>query len=133
QPKIVAKVGAPEIHEPRGIAIQFRYAFLVDREGLKVLDVTHLDQPRMIAGANVALPDARNISVSRTYAYISAGKQGVAILDVERPEHPVVDQVFNANGDLQDTNDVKIGMVSSSQFALVADGRAGFKVLQLFS
>jgi hypothetical protein len=87
----------------------------------------------MVSGANVPLGDARNISVSRTYAYIAAGKQGVAIVDVERPEHPVVDQVFNANGELQDTTDIKIGMVSSSQFALVADGRAGFKVLQLFS
>src|SRR5262249_52095500 len=30
-------------------------------------------------------------------------------------------------------HDVKIGMVSSSQFAFVADGKHGFKVLQLFS
>ena len=28
--------------KPRGIAIQFRYAFVVDRDGLKVLDVTDL-------------------------------------------------------------------------------------------
>ena len=133
QPKIVARIGAPDIRDPRGIALQFRYAFLVDRDGLKVLDVTHLDQPRMVAGASVPLADARNISVSRTYAYIAAGKQGLAIVDVERPEHPVVDQVFNANGELQDTNDIKIGMVSSSQFGLVADGAGGFKVLQLFS
>jgi len=133
QPKIVAKMGAPELQEPRGIAVQFRYAFVVDREGLKVLDVTHLDQPRMVSAATLSFPDARNISVSRTYAYIAAGKQGVAIVDVERPEHPVVDQMFNAAGALADANDIKIGMVSSSQFALVADGRAGFKVLQLFS
>src|SRR5262249_27047194 len=79
------------------------------------------------------LTDARNISASRTYAYIAAGRQGMVIVDVERPEHPAVAQTFNAGGALQDTNDIKIGMVSSSQFALVADGRAGFKVLQLFS
>jgi hypothetical protein len=133
QPRVTAKVGAPQLNEPRGIAIQFRYAFVVDRDGLKVLDVTHLDQPRFVTGSGVALADARNITISRTYAYVAAGKQGVAIVDVERPEHPAIDQVFNANGDLQDTNDIKIGMVSSSQFALVADGQAGFKVLQLFS
>ncbi|HEY6306915.1 MAG TPA: hypothetical protein VI488_10715 [Candidatus Angelobacter sp.] len=133
QPKIVAKIGAPEIHEARGLSIQFRYAFVVDRDGLKVLDVTHLDQPRMVAGAGVTLTDSRNITVSRTYAYIAAGRQGMVVVDVERPEHPVVTQIFNAGGELQDTNDIKIGMVSSSQFALVADGRAGFKVLQLFS
>ncbi|HWX54673.1 MAG TPA: hypothetical protein VN176_08800 [Verrucomicrobiae bacterium] len=132
-PKITAKVGAPELNEPRGVAIQFRYAFVVDRDGLKVLDVTHLDHPRFVPGSGVALADARNITVSRTYAYVAVGKQGVAIIDVERPEHPTMDQLFNASGDLQDTNDIKIGMVSSSQFALVADGHAGFKVLQLFS
>jgi hypothetical protein len=133
KPEVVAKVGAPQLNGPRGIAIQFRYAFVVDRDGLKVLDVTHLDQPRIVSAATLPLPDARNISVSRTYAYIAAGKQGAVIVDVERPEHPQLAQVFNAGGQLQDTNDIKIGMVSSSQFALVADGRAGFKVLQLFS
>src|SRR5581483_10223892 len=133
QPRIVAKIGAPELNDARGIAIQFRYGFVVDRDGLKILDVTHLDQPHLIPGATLALTGARNISVSRTYAYISAGKQGMAIVDVEKPEHPVLEQTFNANGELHDTNDIKIGMVSSSQFALVADGRAGFKVVQLFS
>jgi LVIVD repeat len=106
---------------------------VVDRDGLKVLDTTHLDRPQLVPGASVTIADARNISVSRTYAYVAAGKQGIAIVDVERPEHPVLEQVFNADGKLQDTNDVKVGMVSSSQFALVADGSAGFKVLQLFS
>lgn len=133
QPKIVAKIGAPELNDAHGIAIQFRYAFVVDRDGLKVLDVTHLDQPRIVPGAALAITDARNISVSRTYAYLAAGKQGMAIVDVEKPEHPALEQTYNANGELQDTNDIKIGMVSSSQFALVADGRAGFKVVQLFS
>ena len=42
------------------------------------------------------LEDARNIYVARTYAYVAGGKQGLVIVDVERPEHPVIDQVFNA-------------------------------------
>lgn len=133
QPKIVAKIGAPELNDARGIAIQFRYAFVVDRDGLKILDVTRLDQPHPIPGAILPMTEARNISVSRTYAYIAAGKQGMAIVDIEKPGHPTLEQTYNANGELQDTNDIKIGMVSSSQFALVADGRAGFKVIQLFS
>jgi hypothetical protein len=41
--------------------------------------------------------------------------------------------MFNANGELKDTRDIKTGMVSSSQFAFVADGEAGFKIVQLFS
>ena len=133
QPKITAIIGAPQLNEPRGVAVQFRYAFVVDRDGLKVLDVTHLDRPRFVAGATIAVPEARNISLARTYAYIAAGAKGIAIVDVEKPEQPKLDQMFNAHGELSDTNDVEIGMVSSSQFALVADGKHGFRVVQLFS
>jgi hypothetical protein len=133
QPRIAAEIGSPVLSGPRGIAVQFRYAFVVDREGLKVLDVTHLDHPRIVPGAAVALPDARNIYVARTYAYVAAGKQGVAIVDVERPESPKLDQLFNAGGQLKDVNDVKLGMVSSSLFAYVADGTNGLRVVQLFS
>ena len=36
----------------------------------------------------VPLTDARNIYVARTYAYVAGGKQGLVIVDVEKPEHP---------------------------------------------
>src|SRR6202167_3241979 len=96
QPRVAAVVGAPDLNDPQGIAIQFRYAFVVDRGGLKVLDVTELDHPRVVPNAAVAFQDARNIYVARTYAYIAAGKQGLAIVDGERPEHPKRDQMFSA-------------------------------------
>src|SRR5262249_15642045 len=73
-PKVTAIIGQPALDDPRGIAIQFRYAFVVDRIGLKVLDVTDLAHPKPIGNARVALDDARNIYVARTYAYIAAGK-----------------------------------------------------------
>lgn len=131
-PKITAEIGAPNIVDGRGVAVQFRYAFVVDREGLKVFDVTHLDRPVRVGGT-VPFADARNVYVARTYAYISAGAQGVAIVDVERPEKPRLYKMFNANGEMNDVNDIKIGMVNSSQFAFVADGRNGMRVVQLFS
>jgi hypothetical protein len=133
QPRISAAIGSPVLVEPSGIAVQFRYAFVVDREGLKVLDVTRPDHPTVVAGAIVALNDARNIYVARTYAYVAAGQQGVAIVDVEKPEHPNLAQMFNADGELNDVYDIKLGMVSSSLFAYVADGKNGLRVLQLFS
>ena len=77
--------------------------------------------------------DARNIYVARTYAYIAGGKQGLVIVDVERPEHPRVDQVFTANGVLSDTRDVKLGMTAASAFAYVADGKNGLRIVQLFA
>ena len=133
QPRVASIVGAPELDDPCGIAIQFRYAFVVDRGGLKVLDVTNLEQPRMVANAAVALEDARNIYVARTYAYVAAGKQGIAIVDVERPEQPRLDQMFSAGGKLNDVRDIKIGMVDASAFAFVADGANGLRVLQILS
>jgi hypothetical protein len=79
------------------------------------------------------MEDARNIYLARTYAYVSAGKQGVAIVNIEQPERPALDQLFSAGGKLDDTNDVKLGMVSSSLFAFVSGGRNGLQVVQLLS
>jgi hypothetical protein len=132
-PKVTATVGAPVLDDPRGIAIQFRYALVVDRFGLKVLDVIDLAHPRPLENAKVAVDDARNIYVARTYAYIAAGKNGLGIVDVENPETPHLDQFFTANHSMNDVSDVKIGMVAASAFAFVADGRNGLRVLQIVS
>jgi hypothetical protein len=132
-PRVTATIGAPVLNDPHSIALQFRYAFVVDRDGLKVLDITDLAQPKPVVNALVPLEDARNVYVARTYAYISAGKQGVAIIDVEKPEAPKLDQIFSADGQLNDVNDVKIGMVAASVFAYVADGKNGLRILQIIS
>jgi len=132
-PKLASVLGAPDLVEPSAITVQFRYAFVTDKEGLKVLDITDLGHPRRIPGALAPFADARNVYVARTYAYVSAGAQGLAIVDVERPEQPKLDQVFNADGAMNDVNDVKIGMVAASAFAFVADGKNGMRVLQIVS
>src|SRR5271168_798266 len=132
-PRVTATIGAPDLDNPRGIAIQFRYAFVVDSYGLKTLDVTDLAHPKMTEKGRAALDDARNIYIARTYAYIAAGKNGVGIFDVENPEAPHLDQVFNANSQMHEVNDIKIGMVAGSVFAFVADGYNGLRVLQIIS
>ncbi|HTM24334.1 MAG TPA: hypothetical protein VL225_04020 [Vicinamibacterales bacterium] len=133
-PKVTATLGAADgLVEPRGVQIQFRYAFLVDKDGLKVLDVTALDKPRVVKGAGVAFADARNLYVARTYAFVAAGRDGIGIVDIEAPERPTLEVLFNDGGRIDDTNDVKIGMTNASQFAYVADGRNGLQVVQLFS
>jgi hypothetical protein len=71
--------------------------------------------------------------VSRTYAYVSAGRNGVALVNVEQAEHPRLDQMFSADSQLNDVNDVKIGAVDASVFAYVADGRNGLRILQVIS
>lgn len=132
-PRITSRIGAPTLNSPRAVAVQFRYAFVADSDGLKVLDVTDLAQPKAIAKALVPLEDARNVYVARTYAYVSAGKQGLAIIDVEKPDAPKLDQLFSSNGQLNDVNDAKIGMVAGGAYAFVADGRNGLRILQIVS
>jgi hypothetical protein len=129
EPKVTSEVAG--LADPRGIAIQFRYAFIVDREGLKVLDTTSLAAPRLLPGATVPLDNAQNLYVARTYAYVAGGKQGLVIIDVERPEHPRLDQIVN--GEINDTRDVKIGMTNASAFAYLADGVNGMRIVQLFA
>jgi hypothetical protein len=132
-PRVTDTIGAPDLDNPSGIVVQFRYAFVVDRYGLKTLDVTDLAHPKLTEKGRVALNDARNIYVARTYAYVAAGKNGVGIIDVENPEVPRLDQVFNANNQMHEVNDIKIGMVAGSVFAFVADGYNGLRVLQIIS
>jgi hypothetical protein len=132
-PKITATLGSPVLNGPRAIAVQFRYAFVLDRDGMKVLDVTDLAQPKILPNVLVPLQDARSIYVARTYAYVAAGKQGLAIVDVEKPDAPKLQQLFTADGQMNDVNDVKIGMVAASAFAFVADGNNGLRVLQILS
>lgn len=45
----------------------------------------------------------------------------------------MVCHTFTADGQLNDVNDVAIGMVAGSAFAFVADGKNGLRVLQILS
>jgi hypothetical protein len=132
-PKIVGEIGEPALKHPRAIAIQFRYGFIVDDDGLKVIDVTKPEQARLVGGAVVSLADAHDVYVARTYAYVANGRQGIAIIDVEQPEKPRLDQMFNADDKLNDVHQVKIAMTNASLFAYVADGKNGMRILQLTS
>lgn len=114
----------------RASALQFRYLFVTDKSGLRVIDVTLPAKPVLLAG-RVALADARKVYVARTYAYVAAGKQGLAIIDVEKPAEPKVYQMFDADGQLNDARDVIVGSTNASLFGYVADGANGLKVLQL--
>src|SRR6266851_5921317 len=132
-PRIVKQISAPELKHPRAIAIQFRYGFVVDDDGLKVLDVTLPESTKLISNALVSLSEAHDVYVARTYAYVANGKEGIAIIDVEHPEKPRLDEMYNAEGKLNDVHQVKIAMTNASLFAYVADGRNGLRVLQLTS
>jgi hypothetical protein len=129
-PRLVATLGGPAIVEPRAVQVQFRYAFVVDRDGLKVVDISTPERPRATA-ARVAIKDARDLFLMRTYAYVAAGAQGLAIIDIERPEAPGQPTFFTAGGRLNDTTGLTIGATYAGQYAYVADGKNGLKVVRL--
>lgn len=130
-PKVVHVVGAPFLNGPRSIQVQFRYCYVADEAGLKVLDVTHLDRPQPVA--QYRTPGIYSIYLARTYAYCAAGSRGLLIFDITRPDRPFIDQVFHANGCIDDCRDVKLGITYNSEFAYLADGKNGLRVVQLTS
>lgn len=130
-PKVTSVLGHETLEEPTSVAVQFRYAFVTDHKGVKVLDISDLGYPRHVH--TVPLEDAHAIYVARTYAYVAAGHHGLVILDVTDPTEAVVDQIYDAGGCVNDAHDVQLGITNVSLFAYVADGKNGLRVIQLTS
>ncbi|OGP09662.1 MAG: hypothetical protein A2048_03965 [Deltaproteobacteria bacterium GWA2_45_12] len=118
---------------PHLVAIQFRYAFVGDTEGLKVVDITHPEKPFLVSGAFVGLENINDLYVARTFAYAAIGPQGLALIDVTNPTKPKIHQVFNAGGKISDAHGVRVAATNASFFAYVADGINGLHVIQLTS
>lgn len=131
KPKVASVVGHEVLHHPHAVAVQFRYAFVCDQDGVKVFDVTELSEPVHVH--TVELHDAHSIYLARTYAYVAAGHQGLAILNIANPTQAYIDQIYDADGEINDAHDVKLGITNVSQFAYVADGKNGLRVVQLTS
>ena len=131
KPKVASVVGHDVLHHPHAVAVQFRYAFVCDQDGVKVFDVTELSAPVHVH--TVELHDAHSIYLARTYAYVAAGHQGLAILNIANPTQAHIDQIYDADGEINDAHDVKLGITNVSQFAYVADGKNGLRVVQLTS
>ena len=121
------------LKNPRAVGVQFRYAFVTDDEGFKVLDVTEPTKPKLIPGAFVPLKNAQRFYLARTYAYVADGADGLAFIDISNPEKPKLERLYNADGKLNDTRAVQIGSVNASEFAFVADGKNGLQILQMIS
>jgi hypothetical protein len=130
RPKHVLTIPLPNA---RAMTVQFRYLFVVDAEGLHVVDVTEPSRARVVPGAFLPISEAERIFVARTYAYIAAREQGVIIVDVERPEKPELFGRIGPEQGVRDARDVVVAATNASLFAYVADGAEGLKVIQLIS
>ncbi|MEZ0243043.1 MAG: multiheme c-type cytochrome, partial [Sphingomonas sp.] len=105
------------LKDARASAIQFRYLWVTDAEGVKLFDVTNLRNPVAVPSGTIAMPDARRLYVARTYAYIAGGAQGLVILNVTNPTKPVWYKAVTFDGQLNDAQDVIIGATNASLFA----------------
>ena len=119
--------------DARASAIQFRYLWVTDKDGLKLFDVTNLRNPVAVPSGTVPLADARRVYLARTYAYVAARQDGLVIVDIKQPLAPRIFQKVTFGGQLNDAEDVILGTTNASLFAYVADGRNGLKVIQLTS
>ncbi|MFG0290495.1 MAG: hypothetical protein ACF8CQ_20120 [Rhodopirellula sp. JB044] len=130
-PHVTHVIGHEELHHPHKVAVQFRYGLVTDEHGVKVIDTTDLSHPHVVH--EIPLDDAHGVYIARTYAYVAAGHHGLAIIDFKKPREAFIDQVYDANGCINDAHDVKLGITNVSQFAYVADGKNGLRVVQLTS
>ncbi len=129
KPEVKTILGPEETRNPKAVQFQFRYGYICDEDGLKILDVT--DPAKPVVVNHFEMDDVHNIYLARTYAYVAAGKHGLVILDIEKPEQPRVDQVFTADGCINDVHDVKLGVTYVTEFAYLADGKNGMRIVQL--
>ncbi len=121
------------LDDARASAVQFRYLWVTDRDGVKLFDVTDLRSPVAVPSGTVPLADARRLYLARTYAYVAAKGDGLVIVDIENPKAPSIYLKETFGGRMNDAEDVVVGSTNASLFAYVADGRNGMKVLQLTS
>jgi hypothetical protein len=121
------------LRDARASAIQFRYLWVTDAEGLKLFDVTDLRNPVAMPQGTVPMADAHHLYLARTYAYVAGGPEGLVIVNITRPLAPQIYQKVTFGGTMNDVQDVIVGTTNASLFAYVADGRNGVKVIQLTS
>jgi hypothetical protein len=119
--------------DARASAIQFRYLWVTDKDGVKLFDVTKLGDPIAVPSGTVPLANAQRLYVARTYAYVAAKQDGLVILNVTKPETPTIYEQVTLDGAMNDVEDVMVASTNASLFAYVADGRNGLKVLQMTS
>jgi hypothetical protein len=122
-----------ELRDARASALQFRYLWVTDAEGLKLFDVTQLRNPVPMPEGSLALANAQKLYLARTYAYVAGKQDGLVIVDITRPLAPKIYRKETLGATMTDVEDVIVASTNATLFAYVADGVNGMKVLQLTS
>lgn len=133
-PRLLVRPTPGVLRDPRKIAFQFQHAFVTDADGVKVFSLgtpSPSSAPTLIA--TLPLAHAEGLYAARTYLYVADGPDGLAIVDIKNPARPRLHSRYTADGALNDTRAIQIGAVNASMFGLIADGKNGFRVVQLIS
>jgi hypothetical protein len=127
------KVAVREMKDARASAVQFRYLWVSDADGVKLFNITNLADPVAIEAGTIPLANARKLYVARTYLYVAGKSEGLVIVNVTKPEAPEIYLKETFGGDMIDVEDVVVASTNASAFAYVADGQGGMRVIQLTS
>jgi hypothetical protein len=103
--------------DARASAIQFRYLWVSDADGIKLFNVTNLADPLAVEQGNIPLSNARKIYVARTYLYVAAKGEGLVIVNVTKPDAPEIYLKETFGGQLSDAEDVVVASTNASAFA----------------
>ncbi len=119
--------------DPRASALQFRFLWVSDADGVKLFDVTNMHAPIARPEGTIELANARRMYIARTYLYIAGKQDGLVIANVTSPLAPTIHLRETFGGLMNDVEDVVVGSTNATLFAYVADGVNGMKVIQLTS
>ena len=72
EPKVTAQL---PLTDARASAVQFRYLWVTDAEGVKLFDITHMDRPEPVPGGNGAARQ-RAQNLSRAHLHVRRGQAG---------------------------------------------------------
>jgi len=125
-PRVMAMIELPAAAYGLAGADDVLY-FLVEGEGLRVVDVSDPSSPEPLAA--LAFPDGEGgaegkVHLESGYAFVADGASGLRILDVVDPLAP------KALGRLADLDDAR-GVFTTNGFAYVADGQDGVALVEI--
>ena len=69
------------LNDGRASHLQFRYLFVTDKDGLKVVDVTRPEDAFVVADNTIEMRDAQGLFVTRTWVYVAGGTEGLVVVD----------------------------------------------------
>ena len=116
----------------RASMLQFRYLFVTDKEGLKVIDVTHPEQATLLANNTIALQDALQGICFHAPMLMLQLAQGLVIVDVR-----ILKKCGSISGLLQMENsttpEMSFWQYQCHFVCLCGRWKNGMKVLQMTS